>query len=344
MQNGQPETKEEYIQHAHEVGKQNDIPADMVDEIMSAVHDCALWETEIRRLADYPDIKYLKRLYMRDISEPETKPDYHIAARQAIIGDISGSMDEFQSTRHSKTIPDSRGYYTDDTVLTVATEKAIEKCKLAPNFTKYYLRLARKFPDAGYGGAFSSWFRQPGKPKGYHSAANGCLMRIGPIPFAYKYKKAVDMGIKSCMTTHDHVVSVKAVIIYVTCCFMAMNNYPKEEILAYVKSCYPSAPLHTFAKFAYKFGETFEESTELNRKLPGDAPLMAHNMICCVVDAFAHTNSFRECMEELILARGDTDTACAIAGPLCYAYYKTEEFNTKGIMEKFKVNEIYLIK
>jgi ADP-ribosylglycohydrolase len=46
------------------------------------------------------------------------------------------------------------------------------------------------------------------------------------------------------------------------------------------------------------------------------------------IKCFHQTNSYEECMREILSHFGDTDTICAIAGGLCYAYYGETEFNT----------------
>ena len=343
-----PETKEEYLELAEHIAKANDITPAQLKETIDNCHDFAFLADEVRKCADNPDIEYLKDKYMLIFlrhAERKCFFDWRVALKSAIAGDIAGSLNEFQPVRISEELFDRRAYYTDDTVLNIATMAAAFDETVHPNFLKYYMKFAKQYPDAGYGGAFNKWFRKKyklfEKPKGYHSCANGCLMRIGAIPFFYHpYEDAIDIAISSCMVTHNHAAAVKAVIIYATCICMAMTGSSRKEIRDYVKEYYPVNEYNTFTRISYRFGDTFEESCELNKNLPGDAQLYAENMICFIVDAATSgVESCKECFEKILAAGGDTDTAGAVAGPLCYALFKEDEFSD-DILTDYGVDEL----
>ena len=73
----------------------------------------------------------------------------------AIAGDIIGSVYE-QYPIKTKDFPlfHPKCCFTDDTVLTIAIAKAILDDR---NYLKAVWEIGRKYPHAGYGGAFIHW-------------------------------------------------------------------------------------------------------------------------------------------------------------------------------------------
>ena len=73
----------------------------------------------------------------------------------AILGDIAGSKWEFTNNRGRLfTIPnlfEHDSYFTDDTVMSIATMDAIENNL---PFDATYKKWGKKYPDAGYGPSF----------------------------------------------------------------------------------------------------------------------------------------------------------------------------------------------
>lgn len=45
-------------------------------------------------------------------------------------------------------------------------------------------------------------------------------------------------------------------------------------------------------------------------------------------------------MREILSHFGDTDTICAIAGGLCYAYYEKTDFDIDTILKKYNIPRI----
>ena len=83
----------------------------------------------------------------------------------AIIGDIAGSIYEFDETAESLDFPlfvkNSR--FTDDTVTTVAVAAALMEgkascCGYIEPLRRQLRYWCRKYPDAGFGGLFRRWF------------------------------------------------------------------------------------------------------------------------------------------------------------------------------------------
>ena len=111
----------------------------------------------------------------------------------AIIGDIAGSIYEFDETAESLDFPlfvkNSR--FTDDTVTTVAVAAALMDgkascCGYIEPLRRQLRYWCRKYPDAGFGGLFRRWFLADEAPA-YGSYGNGAAMRVSPAGLDCRY-------------------------------------------------------------------------------------------------------------------------------------------------------------
>jgi len=66
-------------------------------------------------------------------------------------------------------------------VLTVATAYAILN---GSSYETAYRDFGRRYPDAGYGGAFCQWLRSA-EPRPYNSWGNGSAMCVTPVGLAF---------------------------------------------------------------------------------------------------------------------------------------------------------------
>ena len=99
----------------------------------------------------------------------------------AIIGDVVGSVHEHSGTKCTDfplLVPQSR--FTDDTVMTIATAEALLS---GERYDRAYFRWGRRYPHAGYGGAFRRWLHAEGAGP-YGSRGNGSAMRVSPVALA----------------------------------------------------------------------------------------------------------------------------------------------------------------
>ena len=125
----------------------------------------------------------------------------------AIAGDIIGSVYKagpIKTIRFPLFSPHSE--FTDDTVLTVAVAHAILE---DVDYATALKTFGRKYPGAGYGGAFYYWLfstsRQP-----YYSWGNGSAMRVSPVGFAFdSVEKVLAEAERSAAVTHDHPEGIK---------------------------------------------------------------------------------------------------------------------------------------
>ena len=101
----------------------------------------------------------------------------------AICGDIIGSCYEWRPTKDSDfKLFSVYSRFTDDTVCSIAIADALMHGKPFAERLQYW---CRKYPNAGYGGAYRKWI-QSSNPLPYNSWGNGSAMRVrvpAPSPF-----------------------------------------------------------------------------------------------------------------------------------------------------------------
>ena len=102
----------------------------------------------------------------------------------AIIGDIVGSVYEWDNIK-TKDFPlfSEKGFFTDDTVMTIAVADALMKGGTPDDFIDSMKEIGKQYPNSGYGGGFSHWlFSDSREP--YNSWGNGSAMRVSPCGWA----------------------------------------------------------------------------------------------------------------------------------------------------------------
>lgn len=136
----------------------------------------------------------------------------------AILGDIAGSKWEFNRPKdldyeHIELFQDD-SYYTDDTVLSVATKYALEN---EVSFKDAYNEFGNDYIDCGYGDRFFEWLIFKSK-KPYKSCGNGSAMRVSPvIDFAKSRDDIIKYATMSAECTHNHQEGIKGAIVTATC-------------------------------------------------------------------------------------------------------------------------------
>jgi ADP-ribosylglycohydrolase len=139
----------------------------------------------------------------------------------AIIGDIVGSVYEWHNIK-TKEFPLFRGdcFFTDDTVMTIATADAIMNGGERDDFINAYKKWGCLYPDAGYGGRFGAWIHSD-DCEPYNSWGNGSAMRVSPCAeFAHgsfcpggRPESIIDNALAfarlSASVTHNHPEGIK---------------------------------------------------------------------------------------------------------------------------------------
>ena len=340
---------EQAYAEARRQGSVNLLSPMQVERVIAANDDIDMLDIQLRHQMNYPDIKYIiTQLVPQNLHQTTRKPvTVEDIVTGVICGDIIGSKFEFVTHDYSAarimSLPARKSYHTDDTVLTKATYAAIQKNPEHPDFRQAYLDAYQKEKGAGYGSTFVNWAengqifytegmveRRQDNTVGYHSCANGCVMRLSPIPAYYDdLQTAVKHAVASCMVTHNHVESVKATIVLTVAMWMALHGYSKRDIYDYCCTHYTMDD-----KLFYKASQ-FDMNTELHTMSNeiSRASLMANYAVPFVIKCFYQTACYEDCMSEILAHYGDTDTLCAIAGGLCVAFYGTTGMDAQAILE-----------
>lgn len=226
----------------------------------------------------------------------------------AILGDIIGSRFEFSVLKKNKSekfnLLTDKNYFTDDTVMTIATADAILNNK---SFEESYNQWGYKYPNAGYGGMFEYWLKQDIK-KPYNSFGNGSAMRVSPVGWFYndldEVKKVAE---KTALCTHNHKEGIIGAVVVASCIYLARVNTPKSEIKKVVEY---------FGGSNYYLNKTIEQIRP-NYKFDVTCQGSVPEAIIC----FLEGNNYEDVVRKAVSLGGDTDTQACIAGSIAEAYY-----------------------
>jgi ADP-ribosylglycohydrolase len=181
----------------------------------------------------------------------------------AIIGDIVGSVYEWHNikTKDFLLFRDDC-FFTDDTVMTIATADALMNGCKSDDFIDAYKKWGRLYPNAGYGGRFGAWLNSDDREP-YNSWGNGSAMRVSPCAeYAFgniepddcpeaSISYARELARRSAEVTHNHPEGVKgaeAVAYAQMMCF----GYGSERAKAHIRAEIP-------ALFGYDLSRTLDE-------------------------------------------------------------------------------------
>ena len=232
----------------------------------------------------------------------------------AIIGDIVGSIYEFNNikTKDFKYFFNPQGYFTDDTVMTVAISNALIKAQKGRNLKQEAIIQMRKFgrlyPDMSYGTRFQIWL-ESNHPQPYNSYGNGAAMRISPVAyFAHNIEEVKKFSYEVTAVTHNSTEGIKGAEAVAISIYMALHGKSKEEIKKYIEdNYYPLNFEYEKLQKEYKFNETCQDTVP--------------QAIYC----FLISNSFEDAIRTGISIGGDSDTLCAITGSIAEAFYGIPE-------------------
>ena len=223
----------------------------------------------------------------------------------SIAGDIIGSRFERHPIKSTEfELFTKQSHFTDDTVLTCAIAEAVSG---GGDYAGTMRKIARRYPDCGYGGSFKRWlFSDDAGP--YGSYGNGSAMRVAPIGFAFFDEAQVLAEAKrSAECTHNHPEGIKGAQAVALAIFMARRGTDKETIRREIT-----------ARFGY----------DLDRKLDDIRPHYRFDVSCQgsvpeSIIAFLESESIEHAIRLAVSLGGDSDTMACIAGGIAEAYYKT---------------------
>lgn len=224
----------------------------------------------------------------------------------AIIGDIAGSTYEFSQIKKVKPVNcteiiTQRGFYSDDTILTVAIANAIEENKDYETYLKNYTKRFETYrPDfepyfkTSFSPEFIKWVN--GQTHG-NSIGNGAMMRISPIGHMFNSEKEViENAILATKPSHNSQEAIECSKIVALIIYYSRQGWPKEEI---IKKLNLNIQYKPFERFNTTCSETIGN---------------------CIYALF-NSNSFDESIRTVISFGGDTDTNACIVGSMAEAMY-----------------------
>ena len=221
----------------------------------------------------------------------------------AMIGDVVGSVYEWHNIKTEDFIFfKSDCFFTDDTVLTAATAKALMR---GLNYVEVYQDFARRYPGRGYGGNFSHWINTE-NPQPYNSWGNGSAMRVSPVGFAFDtVEEVLAEAERSAAVTHNHPEGIKGAKAIALAIFLARQGFTQEDIRHEIND-----------RFNY----------DLNRSLDEIRPGYRFDVSCQgsvpeAIIAFLGSTSYEDAIRKAISIGGDSDTIACITGGIAEAFY-----------------------
>jgi len=222
----------------------------------------------------------------------------------AIAGDIIGSSYEFNNVKSLDfELFTNDTYFTDDSVLTIATMFAIlNQC----DYTEAYQSFGRRYPRRGYGGNLKKWIYAE-NPKPYNSWGNGSAMRVSPIGwYCNNIDDVLSEAKKSAEVTHNHSEGIKGAQAAAASVFLARTGKSKNEIKRFITD-----------NFGYDLNRTINEIRPLyqfDESCQGTVPE--------AIIAFLESKNFENAIRLAVSIGGDSDTIAAITGGIAEAFYR----------------------
>ena len=228
----------------------------------------------------------------------------------AIIGDVVGSPYEGRRMKffdYDFPLFNEKSTFTDDTILTVATAKAIME---GTSYKDVYLELGRKYRNKGYGSAFQAWLYSS-DPQPYNSWGNGSAMRISPIGFhmagyADCHENFPEEVEASASVTHNHPDAIRGAEAITYAIMRAIDGDSKEKIKKDVSNA-----------FEYEFKNDWQFYRDNYR-----FDVTCKGTVIQALTVFFESTSFEDCIRKSVLMGGDTDTLACISGSVAEAFYK----------------------
>lgn len=222
----------------------------------------------------------------------------------SIIGDIVGSVYERKRIKRTD-FPffQNACTFTDDTVMTAASAKAI---LYGLDYAAVYRDFGRRYPQCGYGSRFRLWLMSDNAGP-YSSWGNGSAMRVSPVGFAFdSIETVLNEAQRSAEATHNHPEGIKGAQAAALAVYLARWGYDKDSIRQEI--C---------RRFGY----------ELNRTIEQIRPTYHFNESCQktvpeALTAFLDSADFENAIRLAISLGGDSDTLACIAGGIAQAFYQ----------------------
>lgn len=236
----------------------------------------------------------------------------------AIIGDIIGSRFEFDRGNKSKDFKlfTSESDFTDDTVMTVAVAEALmdagpdaDEKAVKEAVIRSMKKWGQKYPYAGYGARFINWVLTD-DPEPYGSYGNGSGMRVSSVGWLYDSLERIrEVARWTAEVSHNHPEGIKGAESVAAAIFMARTGSSKDEIKAYIEE-----------EFGYDLSRTLDDIRPNYQHVEDCMHTMPEAFEC-----FLESESYEDCIRNVMYIGGDTDTLGAIAGAIAEAKWAVPE-------------------
>lgn len=237
----------------------------------------------------------------------------------AIIGDLAGSIYEFDQIKNHKPIKikniiEDDAFYSDDTILTVAIADAIlSGAKYEDKLREYTLKYDGKLPN------FAPYFKTMFSPNFIKwaqgdtvgtSAGNGAMMRISPVGFLFNSADEVFKNARlATVPSHNSPSAINCATTIALIIFYARRGMSKKQIIE-------KLDLKITKPHITKFNYTCDDTIDV-----------------CLYSIF-NTNSFEDSIKLAISFGGDTDTNACIVGSVAEAFYGIDKNLKQTAMKK----------
>ena len=246
----------------------------------------------------------------------------------AIIGDLSGSIYEYDQIKNHKKINikniiEKNAFYSDDTILTVAIADAIlNNASYEDKLREYALLYNNLIPQdipyfkTMFSPNFIKWAK---KESAGISEGNGAMMRISPVGFLFNNEEEViKNAYLATIPSHNSENAIKCATTIALIIFYARKGLSKNEIInkLNLKILQPN-----ITKFNYTCSDTID---------------------LCLYSVFT-TNSFEDSIKLAISFGGDTNTNACIVASMAEAFYCIDENLKQSAMNKLPPEFIEII-
>ena len=228
----------------------------------------------------------------------------------AIIGDLAGSMYEYQQTQkfcklHPKELISENSFYSDDTIATIAILDAILNDGKYSDYLKKYVKDYLNYKPKMYPyfeNAFSEYFikwafqNQEGT-----SIGNGAMMRISPVGYLFHNEEEIRKQARlATIPSHNSEEAISSATTIALIIYYARKGLTKEDIIQ---------KLH--------LNLTYSDFNGFN--------VTCSKTIGNCLYAFFTSNNFEEALLKVLSYGGDTDTNACIVGAMAEALYGIDE-------------------
>jgi ADP-ribosylglycohydrolase len=223
--------------------------------------------------------------------------------RGAICGDVIGSVYEGRPIKVTDfPLFDPASGFTDDSVLTIAIADALV---MDGDYAAALRHWGRRYPHAGYGGAFAHWLISEGSGP-YGSWGNGAAMRVSPVAYAFQTEQEVLLeAARSAVVTHDHPEGIKGAQATALAVFLARQGVAKGDLRREIEG---------------RFGYDLSRSLALIRPDYG-FDVSCQGSVPEALTAFLQSTDYESAVRNAVSLGGDADTQACIAGAVAEACY-----------------------